>query len=157
MKRLYARHRLDIKLRHLAYAISTMSASGDWQAATDVERLWSAQGAALACYSVRSRFHLLLSALALPRGSEVLFSAVTHPDMPRLAKHHGLVPVPVDLDPATLSPHPQLLARAITAKSRILVVAHLFGGRVDLAPPAETRRRHRLLLVEDCPPPLQGP
>ncbi|TMF38329.1 MAG: DegT/DnrJ/EryC1/StrS aminotransferase family protein [Chloroflexi bacterium] len=157
MKRLYARHRLDIKLRHLAYAISTMSASGDWQAATDVERLWSAQGAALACYSVRSGFHLLLSALALPRGSEVLFSAVTHPDMPRLAKHHGLVPVPVDLDPATLSPHPELLARAITEKSRMLVVAHLFGGRVDLAPLAEMCRRHRLVLVEDCAQSFQGP
>src|SRR5438445_8933735 len=156
MKRLYARHRLDIKLRHLAYAISTMSASGDWQAATDVERLWSAQGAALACYSVRSGFHLLLSALALPRGSEVLFSAMTHPDMPRLAKHHGLVPVPIDLEPATLAPRPELVLRAMTDRTRMLVVAHLFGGRVDLAPLAEICRLNGILLVQGFARAFQG-
>src|SRR5437899_10808100 len=110
MKRLYARHRLDIKLRHLAYAISTMSASGDWKAATDVERIWSAQGAALACYSVRSGFPLLPSALALPRGSGVLFPVVPHTRLPRLAKHHGLLAVPVRPDPATLPRHPTLRA-----------------------------------------------
>src|SRR5437899_7135220 len=157
MKRLYARHRLDIKLRHLAYAISTMSASGDWQAATDVERLWSAQGAALACYSVRSGFHLLLSALALPPGSEVLFSAVTHPDMPRLAEHHGLVSVPVDLDPATLAPRIEALLPAISERSRVVVVAHLFGGHIQLAPIAAICRDHGVILVEDCAQAFRGP
>ena len=157
MKRLYARHRLDIKLRHLAYAISTMSASGDWQAATDVERLWSAQGAALACYSVRSGFHLLLSTLNLPPGSEVMFSAVTHPDMPRLAMHHGLVPVPVDLERGTLASRPDALTRALTPRTRILVVAHLFGGLVDLDLAWEMCESRGVLLVEDCAQAFRGP
>jgi perosamine synthetase len=37
------------------------------------------------------------------------------------------------------------------------VVAHLFGGRVDLAPLAEICRRHGVLLVEDCAQAFRGP
>ncbi len=122
----------------------------------DVERLWSHDRSALACYSVRSGFHALLSALALPRGSDVLFSAVTHPDMPRLAEHHGLVPVPIDLDAATLAPHPEMLLRCVSAKTRVLVVAHLFGGHIDLEPLAGVCKRYGILLVEDCAQAFRG-
>ena len=157
MKPLYARHRLDIAPADLFAALAMLPASDHELAAEEVEQLWSAGASGLACYSVRSGFHLLLSALDLPPGSEVLFSAITHPDMPRLAHHHGLVPVPVDLDPATLAPHPEALPRAIGNRSRVLVVAHLFGGHVDLNPIAGLCRRHGILLVEDCAQAFDGP
>jgi dTDP-4-amino-4,6-dideoxygalactose transaminase len=155
-KRLYARHQLDIRPAHIAAALAALPASNHQRAAADVERLWSRDSSAVACFSVRSGFHLLLSALALPRGSEVLFSAVTHPDMPRIAEHHGLVPVPVDLDPATLAPRQEALLWGIGPRTRILVVAHLFGGRVDLVPLASFCRREGLLLVEDCAQSFRG-
>ena len=157
MKHLYARHRLDIRPADLLHALSAMPAGDQKRAAVEAEHVWSAGGPGLACYSVRSGFHLLMKALALPRGSEVLFSAVTHPDMPRLALHHGLVPVPVDLEPATLAPRPMLVRRAITDRTRVLVVAHLFGGRVDLFELAEICRTNGILLVEDCAQAFQGP
>jgi perosamine synthetase len=156
MKRLYARHRLDITPSDLAFALGSMAAVDSDRAAWELEELWS-PGTALACYSVRSGFHLLLSRLALPAGSEVLFSAVTHPDMPRLAEHHGLVPVPVDLDVDTLAPRPEQVIQGITPRTRMLVVAHLFGGQNDLAPLARICRRHGLLLVEDCAQSFRGP
>jgi dTDP-4-amino-4,6-dideoxygalactose transaminase len=133
-----------------------MTATDAPRAAAAVERVWSPD-AALACYSVRSGFHLLLAALEEPHGSEVLFSSVTHPDMARIVRHHGLVPVPLDLAPETLAPPPRMLERAITAQTRLLVVAHLFGGHVDLEPLAAICRRHGLLLVEDCAQSFQGP
>ena len=157
MKLLYARHRLDIRPSHLAVGLGAMVASDPDRAAAEVEDLWSWGGTALACYSVRSGFHLLLSALDLPRGSRVLFSAVTHPDMPRLAEHHGLVPVPIDLDPRTLAPRLDLVAAALHRGARVLVVAHLFGGHVDLEPLARLCRRHGVLLVEDCAQSYSGP
>lgn len=156
MKRLYARHRIDIRPADLLAGLGAMGSLDPDRAAWEVENLWSADGSALVCYSVRSGFHLLLATLDLPPGSEVLFSAVTHPDMPRLAGHHGLVPVPVDLDVDTLAPRVDLVARAVTPKTRMLVVAHLFGGRVDLAPVAEVCRRNGLLLVEDCAQSFRG-
>lgn len=156
-RRLYARHRLDIGVGDLARAIALLPATDSGAASRDLEGEWAAAGTGLCCYSVRSGFHLLLSAIALPRGAEVLFSAITHPDMPRLAEHHGLVPVPVDIDTAGLAPRPELLARCVSDRSRVLVVAHLFGGRVDLSLLADFCRRHRLLLVEDCAQAYRGP
>src|SRR6266568_3294942 len=157
MQRLYARHRLDIEPSDLAAGLAAMTASDAKRAAADLERLWSPGGQALATYSVRSGFHLLLSTLQLPPGSEVMFSAVTHPDMPRLAMHHGLVPVPVDLDRGRLAPRPDALRRALTARTRILVVAHLFGGLVDLDLAWEMCESRGVLLVEDCAQAFRGP
>jgi perosamine synthetase len=112
---------------------------------------------AMAFLSVRSAWGLVLDALDLPVGSEVLFSALTHPEMARMAAERGLVPVPADLDADTLAPDEASLERAVTARSRVLVVAHLFGGRVDLTTSAAVAREHGLVLVEDCAQSLRGP
>ena len=45
----------------------------------------------MATLSVRSGLDLMLQALALPRGSEVLMSAVTIADMAAVVAAHGLV------------------------------------------------------------------
>ena len=58
--------------------------------------------------------------------------------------------LPLDLDPETLAPRPDTLERAFTRRTRMLVVAHLFGTRTDLGPLAELAHAHDLLLVEDC-------
>jgi dTDP-4-amino-4,6-dideoxygalactose transaminase len=99
---------------------------------------------------VRSAFDLLLGALALPPGSEVLMSALNVKGMIRIVRAHGLVPVPVDLEPGDLAPSPAALERAITPSSRMLVAAHLFGARYELDPLLAVARRHGLLVVEDC-------
>jgi hypothetical protein len=99
---------------------------------------------------VRSAFELLLDALAFEEGSEILLSAITHPDMARIVSRHGLVPVPVDLDLETLEPRADLLEAAVSERTRALVVAHLFGARVDLGEAIAFCRRHGLVLIEDC-------
>ena len=111
----------------------------------------------IVCLSVRSAFELLLETLQLAPGDEIVFTAITHPDMVRIAEARGLVPIPLDLDPATLAPDAETLERVITPRSRLLVVAHLFGGRVDLAPLVSVARRHQLLVVEDCAQCFTGP
>jgi perosamine synthetase len=151
MLTLQPRHRLDIRLRDFAYALL----AGAW--ARNPERLsarlevaWSQGGQGLACRSVRSGFHLLLESLALPAGSEVLVSAVTHPDMVRILEAHGLVAVPVDFDVATLAPRLDLAEHLVTPRTVAILVAHLFGGRVAMGPLTAFAKRHRLVLWEDC-------
>jgi perosamine synthetase len=151
----YPRHRLDLKPRHLAYG----AAACVW--ARDGERLaWRIEAGlpegALVCFSVRSAFELLLDELDLPHGSEILMSAITHPDMARIVERHGLVPVPVDLDLDTLQPRPELLELALSPQARVVVVAHLFGSRVDLTRLAGFCRDHELVLIEDCAQALRG-
>lgn len=106
--------------------------------------------ASLACLSVRSGLDLILHALALPAGSEVVVSAVTIPDMVSLLEHHRLVAVPVDLDMERLTVELDALDRAVTPRTRAVLVAHLFGSLMDLGPIAALARRCGLLLLEDC-------
>ena len=86
-----------------------------------------------------------------------MLSAITHPDMARIVARHGLVAVPVDLDLETLQPRGDLLEQALTARTRALVVAHLFGARADLDEAVGFCRRHGLVLVEDCAQALRSP
>jgi dTDP-4-amino-4,6-dideoxygalactose transaminase len=113
--------------------------------------------AALVCLSVRSGFHLLLEALELAPGTEVLLSAVTHPDMVRIARAHALEPVALDLDLETLAVRPHAVDAAVGDRTKLVVIAHLFGTRNDLRPLAEVASRHGLLLVEDCAQVFRGP
>jgi perosamine synthetase len=151
MLSLQSRHRLDIRLRHFAYALlATAWARNAEPLGSRLEAAWSPDGRGLACRSVRSGFHLLLEALALPAGGEVLVSAVTHPDMIRILHAHGLVAVPVDLDPATLAPLVDRAEHLVGPRTEAILIAHLFGGRIDLAAFAALARSHGLLLWEDC-------
>jgi perosamine synthetase len=93
----------------------------------------------------------------LRAGDEVLVSAITHPDMVRIIRGHGLRAVPVDIDPETLAPRPGMLEAALTPRTRAVMVAHLFGGRMDLGTVVSFARERGLLLVEDCAQAFQGP
>ena len=119
--------------------------------------LCSANNEGLVCYSVRSGWELWLGVQDLRARDEVLVSAVTHPDMVRIIRAHRLRAVPVDIDPETLAPLPSTLEAALTPRTRVVLVAHLFGGSMDLAPVARFAREHGLHLVEDCAQAFHGP
>jgi perosamine synthetase len=148
-RRLHPRLRLDITTRDLGYALGACLLARRRHRESKVLRAWGGQNG-LVCLSVRSAFDLLLQALAPAPDDEVLVSAVTHPDMVRIIEAHGLRPLPVDLDLETLAPRIEAAERALSDRSRIILVAHLFGGRADLEPLAALARRRGMLLVEDC-------
>jgi dTDP-4-amino-4,6-dideoxygalactose transaminase len=112
--------------------------------------LWSSEANALAALSVRSGFDLVLQCLDLPRNSEILVSAITIRDMVSIIERHGLRAVPVDIDPESCSLRCDLLAQAITPRSRAILVAHLFGSRMRMEDITEIARRHHLYVFEDC-------
>ena len=146
-----ARGRIDIGWSDLLAGAAACLSPGQRRAAqARVEASWSPGGDALACLSIRSGLDLLLTALAYPRGSEVLVSAITIRDMVRVVEEHGLVPVPVDLDMATLTVKAESLARALSPRTRAVLVAHLFGSRMPMGEVAAFARAHGLLLIEDC-------
>lgn len=155
---MYSRLRLDISTCDLLRGLSfCLRAWRRQESAEDAVRVCLAPDEWLVCLSVRSGFDLLLRALALPAGSEVLVSAVTHPDLVRIIEGHGLRAVPLDLDLATLAPRTELLKAAHSSCTRAVLVAHLFGGRVNLQPVADFARRHDLVLIEDYAQSFRGP
>lgn len=152
------RHRLDISVGDILSALIAAATARDPERRAERIAFGWAQGEdALTCVSVRAGLDCLLSALDLSPGDEILVSAVTHPDMPSIVSMHGLVPVPVDLDLATMSPRRGELEAALTPRTRALLVAHLFGARFDLTEAAAFTREHDLLLVEDCAQTILGP
>jgi len=145
------RKKLDIGWTDIAFGLGACLLPGDAQAAQKrLEAAWSPAGDAIACLSVRTGFDLLLAALALPAGSEILVSAITIGDMVRIIERHGLVAVPIDLDMASLSIRAELISEHVTARTKAIVVAHLFGSRMAMEPISAAARRHGLLVIEDC-------
>jgi len=155
---MYARHRLDISVADITFGVLSCGLQlRRKKLEVEVLRLCSLEEEGLVCYSVRSGWDLWLGAQGLRAGDEVLVTAITHPDMVRIIQEHDLRAVPVDIDPETLAPRPWLLEAALTPRTRIVLVAHLFGGRMGLGGVAKFARERGLLLVEDCAQAFQGP
>jgi dTDP-4-amino-4,6-dideoxygalactose transaminase len=155
---MWVRKRFDIGWRDLAWALRACLAPPRYEDSVDrLHALWAGEAQTFVGFSVRSGFDALLEVLALPKGSEVVVSPITIHDMDRILRAHGLVPVPVDLDPDTLAPTPEALRAALTPKTRLALLTHLFGARMDVGPLVEVLRSRRLLILEDCAQAYAGP
>ncbi len=154
---MWIRLRLDIGWRDLAYgAAATAAPLGRDRLAAKAEDWWTRSREGVVCLSVRSGWDLLLQALDLPRGSEVLFSALNVPDMPRIAKLHGLVPIPIDMEPDGSVLSVERLRESIRPETRLLVVAHLFGAHTPMDRIVQLAREHSIMVVEDCAQAYRG-
>ena len=155
---MWSRKRFDISWRDLCLAATDCLVP--WRRARspdDVQWMRASRGGVIACLSVRSGLDLLLSAAGFPRGSEVLVSAITIADMVRIIERHGLVPVPLDLDPELAFPRPGDIASRITPRTRAVLIAHLFGATMPVDDHIEIARRHGLMFIEDCAQAYRGP
>ena len=154
----FVRHRLDISLRDFLFGLQACVRQTRRKDVTEnILRKCSLEDNGLVCLSVRTGFDLLLGVLKWPADTEVLVSAITHPDMIRIIQAHRLRPIPVDINPETLSPYPASLEAALTPRTKAVLVANLFGGTIDLDPIASFARENNLLLFEDCAQAFQGP
>lgn len=149
---MWVRKRIDIGwselVRGVAFGVRADDAKHYEKA---IEAIWRGDGREpVVCLSVRSGFDRWLADSAFPPGSEVVMSALTIPDMPRIVKAHGLVPVPVDLRPASMQVDAERLADAITPRTCAIVVSHLFGGRMSMDAVLAIAARHGLPVIEDC-------
>ena len=102
------------------------------------------------CLSVRTGFDLFLRVMDYPPGSEVVMSAVNIPDMPRIVRVHGLRVISLDIDMETMAPKMHLLDALVTERTKLLVVASIYGRRFNMEPVIAAGRRHGLIVVEDC-------
>lgn len=148
---MWARTQLKIGWCDLMYGAAACFGGGRRDVAQRaVESYWTADDDTIASYSVRSGFDLLLQALDFEPGSEVIFSALNVKGMVKIVSRLGLTPVPADLDIAHFGPTIEALEAAVSPNSKMLIIAHLFGTVLDMAPYVAFARKHDLILVEDC-------
>ncbi|MCX7817595.1 MAG: DegT/DnrJ/EryC1/StrS family aminotransferase, partial [Kiritimatiellae bacterium] len=62
----------------------------------------------------------------------------------------GAKPVFVDIDPVTFNLRSDLVAGAVTARTRAILPVHLFGQLAEMGPILEVASRHHLVVIEDA-------
>jgi perosamine synthetase len=149
MMRLHQRHHVDIGWRDLAFAAIRCLGADEAYARRRIAAWWPGDIHALPCLSVRTAFDALLAALAPAPGDEIMMSGVNIADMAEIARAHGMTIRAMDISAETLAPTAEAIAAAASPRTRLVLVAHLFGSRMDLAPFAALRAGG-VLLVEDC-------
>ncbi len=92
---------------------------------------------------------IALRALGVGPGDEVVTSPFTFFATPESISVLGATPVFVDIDPGTFNLRPDLVARALTPRTRAILPVHLFGHAADLEPLRALARERGLRLVED--------
>jgi len=75
---------------------------------------------------------LALSALELPKGSEVIISAVTFPTIFNIIIQCGLIPIVVDVKVGTYGFDIEDVEKAITKKTKAIIAIHPLGNPVDM-------------------------
>ena len=104
---------------------------------------------AVAVSSGTAALHLAILALGLEPGDEVLVPAYTFPATANVVALAGLVPVLVDVDPATMNLDVDLVAAAVGPRTRAVLAVHLFGRPLDWEA-LEAAVPERVVLVEDA-------
>ncbi len=105
---------------------------------------------AVAVSSGTTALHLALAALGIGPGDEVLVPDFTMFSTVAAVLYTGARPVLVDCDPDTFCIDPDLLASAITPRTRAILPVHLFGHSADMATIQAFAMRHGLAVVEDA-------
>jgi dTDP-4-amino-4,6-dideoxygalactose transaminase len=105
---------------------------------------------ALAVSSATDAMLVGLAALGIGAGDEVITTPMTFCSTVHVIEHLGAKPVLVDVEPDTLNISPELVARAITPKTRAIMPVHLYGHPCEMDSLLEIAGQHNLFLVEDA-------
>ena len=87
---------------------------------------------ALATTNCTTGLHLILAAMGIGPGDEVIVPAFTWVATANVVLHCGATPVFADVDRATNNIDPVDIARKVTSKTRAVIVVHLFGLCADM-------------------------
>jgi dTDP-4-amino-4,6-dideoxygalactose transaminase len=93
---------------------------------------------------------LLLLAAGLQPGDEVIVPSFTYVASVAAIVTAGGVPVMVDCRPDTGLIDPLAVEKAVSAKSKFLMVVHLYGYACDMDPLMDIASKHSLIVIEDA-------
>jgi dTDP-4-amino-4,6-dideoxygalactose transaminase len=93
---------------------------------------------------------LILRALGVGGGDEVITSALSAAYSALAIMMAGARPVFADIDPERLTVDPDAIERSITPRTRAILPVHLYGQAADMTAIARIASRHGLAIVEDC-------
>lgn len=108
------------------------------------------RGCGIAVSSGTAGLHLVLEALGIGEGDEVITTPFSFIASANAILYTGARPVFVDIDPASLNMHPGKVEQAITDRTRAILAVHAFGNPAGIDQLATIAQRHEIPLIEDA-------
>jgi perosamine synthetase len=139
--------------RYLIECLETSWVSGRGGFVVEFERQFARRiggGHALATCNGTAALHLAVAGLGIAPGDEVIVPTLTYIASVNAVAYVGATPVFADCRPDTWQVDPDDVARRVTAKTKAIIVAHLYGQCCDMDSITAIARRHGLLVIQDC-------
>lgn len=105
---------------------------------------------AVAVNSATAGLHLALEAIGIGEGDEVLVPTWTFTATAEVVRYLGATPVLVDVDPVTLNINIGAAKRAVTSRTKALIVVHFAGLSVDMPLLANVFDGTGIKIIEDA-------
>ncbi len=109
-------------------------------------------GAKYACAvsSGTAGLHLAMIAAKIKKGDEVITSPFSFISSANCILYVGAKPVFVDINPLTYNIDPAKIEKKITKRTKAILVVHIFGQSVDMAPILKIANKYNLKIIEDA-------
>lgn len=112
------------------------------------DSIGAAGGVALS--SATAGMHIVLTALGIGPGDEVITPSLTWVSTVNLIVLAGATPVFVDVDNDTLMARPDAIEQAITPRTKAIIPVHYAGAAADIGPIREVAAAHGIPVIEDA-------
>jgi dTDP-4-amino-4,6-dideoxygalactose transaminase len=100
--------------------------------------------------SATAALHATVVGCGVKAGEEVIVPPYTFTSTATCALMHNAIPVFVDIKPDIFCLDPALIEKAITPRTRTIIVVHLFGHPADMDEIMAVAKKHNLKVIEDC-------
>ncbi|MBC7384729.1 MAG: DegT/DnrJ/EryC1/StrS family aminotransferase [Cryobacterium sp.] len=104
---------------------------------------------AIAVSSGTAALHLIVKALGIGPGDEVLVPSFTFAASVNAILYEGATPVFVDIRPDTYNLDSNDLEKKRTSKTKAIMAVDVFGHPIDWAPVEAFAKRHKLSIIDD--------
>jgi UDP-4-amino-4-deoxy-L-arabinose-oxoglutarate aminotransferase len=105
---------------------------------------------AVALSSATAGMHLVLKALGIGPGDEVITPSMTWVSTVNLIVLSGAVPVFADIDRETLMVTAESIQKQLSERTRLIIPVHFAGAPVDMAPVRKFAEKRNIAVVEDA-------
>jgi len=111
---------------------------------------WNGNKFAITTNSGTAALHMGVAACGCGAGDEVIVPAYSWSSSATCVLHHNAIPVFVDIDFATINIDVNKIEKAVTKRTKAIIVVHLHGLSVNMDKVMAIARKHGLKVIEDC-------